>query len=206
MNWIQKNFKTIVYTSFLVPIITVAFVSISHVMSWYNLTNPVSWAIYLSFGIEIAALSSLAALTANMGTKVYLPFAVVTLIQFIGNIYYSFNQLSNESQNFREWVELVGPIFEFLGVDPTDIVAHKRILAFLSGGILPIISLMFLHLLVSFEEKDKISNKTNLLNENDLVLDSTPETISENINDTSEIVETISEEKPKSKKLVYSSR
>ena len=34
MNWFQKNFKTIIYVAFLVPILTVAFVSISHVTKW----------------------------------------------------------------------------------------------------------------------------------------------------------------------------
>ena len=54
MNWFQKNFKTIIYIAFLVPILTVAFVSISHVTKWYGLSNPLSWAIYLSVGVEIA--------------------------------------------------------------------------------------------------------------------------------------------------------
>ena len=87
MNWFQKNFKSIIYIAFLVPILTVAVVSISHVTKWYGLSNPVSWAVYLSVGIEIAALSSLAAISAKMGKKVYFPFAIVTLIQFIGNIF-----------------------------------------------------------------------------------------------------------------------
>ena len=34
MNWIHKNFKKIVYVAFLVPILTVAGVSISHVTTW----------------------------------------------------------------------------------------------------------------------------------------------------------------------------
>ena len=45
MNWFQKNFKTIIYVAFLVPILTVAFVSISNVTKWYGLSNPFSWAI-----------------------------------------------------------------------------------------------------------------------------------------------------------------
>ena len=59
-NWINKNYKTLIITAFLVPIITVAIVSISHVTIWYGISNPVSWALYLSIGIEIAALSALA--------------------------------------------------------------------------------------------------------------------------------------------------
>ena len=93
MNWFQKNFKTIIYTAFLVPILAVAVVSISHVTKWYGLSNPISWAVYLSVGIEIAALSALAAISAKMGKKVYFPFGIVTLIQFIGNIFFDFANL-----------------------------------------------------------------------------------------------------------------
>ena len=91
MNWIQKNFKSVIYIAFLVPILTVAFVSISHVTKWYGISNPFSWAIYLSVGIEIAALSALAAISADMGKKVYFPFGIVTLIQFLGNIYFAYS-------------------------------------------------------------------------------------------------------------------
>jgi len=56
MNWFQRNIKNIIYVSFLVPIILVALVSISHVTKWYGISNPFSWAIYLSVGIEIAVL------------------------------------------------------------------------------------------------------------------------------------------------------
>jgi hypothetical protein len=155
MNWFQKNFKTIIYISFLVPILTVAFVSISHVTKWYGLSNPVSWAIYLSVGIEIAALSALAAISAKMGRKVYFPFGIVTLIQFIGNIFFAYQYIDVNGQSFKDWVDLVDPLVSFLGVDSGDPVGHKRFLALFAGGMLPIISLSFLHMLVKFEEEDK---------------------------------------------------
>lgn len=155
MNWIQRNFKKIVYVAFLVPILAVAGVSISHVTTWYSLSNPLSWAIYLSIGIEIAALSALAAISAKMGKKVYFPFGIVTLIQFIGNIFFAYQYINVDSQSFRDWVDLVDPIVSYLGVDSGDIVGHKRFLALFSGGMLPIISLSFLHMLVKFEEEEK---------------------------------------------------
>jgi len=153
MNWFQKNFKTIIYIAFLVPILTVAFVSISHVTKWYSLSNPFSWAIYLSVGIEIAALSALAAISAQMGKKVYFPFGIVTLIQFIGNIFFAYQYIDINSQSFKDWVDLVDPLVSFLGVG--DIAGHKRFLALFAGGMLPLISLSFLHMLVKFEEEDK---------------------------------------------------
>ena len=160
MNWFQRNFKTIIYVSFLVPILTVAFVSISHVTKWYGLSNPVSWAIYLSVGIEIAALSALAAISARMGKKVYFPFGIVTLIQFIGNIFFAYQYIDVNSESFKDWVDLVDPIVGFLGVDSGDPVGHKRFLALFAGGMLPIISLSFLHMLVKFEEEEKKNGET----------------------------------------------
>ena len=155
MNWIQKNLKKILYIAFLVPILTVAGVSISHVTSWYGLSNPFSWAIYLSIGIEIAALSALAAISAQMGKKVYFPFGIVTLIQFIGNIFFAYQYIDVNSQSFKDWIDLVDPIVSYLGVESGDPVGHKRFLAFFAGGMLPIISLSFLHMLVKFEEDEK---------------------------------------------------
>lgn len=155
MNWFQKNFKTIIYISFLVPILTVAFVSISHVTTWYGLSNPLSWAIYLSVGIEIAALSALAAISAQMGKKVYFPFGIVTLIQFIGNIFFAYQYIDVSSESFKDWVDLVDPFVTYLGVESGDPVGHKRFLALFAGGMLPIISLSFLHMLVKFEEEEK---------------------------------------------------
>ena len=160
MNWFQRNFKTIIYVAFLVPILAVAFVSISHVTTWYGLSNPLSWAIYLSIGIEIAALSALAAISAQMGKKVYFPFGIVTLIQFIGNIFFAYQYIDVTSVAFKDWMDLVDPIVSYLGIESGDPVGHKRFLALFSGGMLPIISLSFLHMLIKFEEEEKKKEPT----------------------------------------------
>jgi hypothetical protein len=155
MNWVQRNFKKIIYIAFLVPILAVAGVSISHVTTWYGLSNPLSWAIYLSVGIEIAALSAVAAISAKMGKKVYIPFGIVTLIQFIGNIFFAYQYIDINSEQFKDWVELVDPVVSYLGVESGDFIGHKRFLSLFAGGMLPIISLSFLHMLVKFEEEGK---------------------------------------------------
>jgi len=162
MNWIEKNFKKVLYGAFLVPIITVAIVSISHVTKWYGISNPLSWAIYLSIGIEIAALSALAAIAAQMGKKVYFPFIIVTLIQFIGNIFFAYQYIDINGQSFKDWVDMVDPIVSFMGVESGDFVGHKRFLALFAGGMLPIISLSFLHMLVKFEEEEKKKNNDSV--------------------------------------------
>jgi hypothetical protein len=169
MNWFQRNFKTIIYVAFLVPILTVAAVSISHVTKWYGISNPTGWAIYLSVGIEIAALSALAAISAQMGKKVYFPFFIVTLIQFIGNIFFAYQYIDINSESFKDWVDMVGPLVQFMGVEEGDPIGHKRFLALFAGGMLPIISLSFLHMLVKFEEEDK--KKPNTLDLKDIDID-----------------------------------
>jgi hypothetical protein len=155
MNWIEKNLKKVIYIAFLVPILLVALVSISHVTKWYGISNPTSWAIYLSVAVEIAALSTLAAIAARMGRKVYFPFAIVTLVQFIGNVFFAYQYIDIASQSFKDWVDMVDPLVQYLGVESGDFVGHKRFLAFFAGGMLPIISLSFLHMLVKFEEEEK---------------------------------------------------
>jgi hypothetical protein len=155
-NWINKNYRVLINIAFLIPIIIVAFVSISHVTVWYDISNPVSWATYLSVGIEIAALSALAAISANMGKKVYFPFIIVTLIQFIGNIFFSYQFIDINGKLFRDWVELVSPIISLMGIESGDLIAHKRFLSLFSGGLLPLISLSFLHMIVKFTEEDRL--------------------------------------------------
>jgi hypothetical protein len=130
-------------------------VSISHVTSFYGLSNPITWAIYLSVGIEIAALSALAAVSVNMGRFVYFPFIIVTFIQMLGNIFFSFTYIDETSQTFQDWISMVGGLFENMGIETTDLNSHKTVLAFLTGGLLPVISLTFAHMLVKFTEKNK---------------------------------------------------
>jgi hypothetical protein len=174
-------------------------VSISHVTKWYGLSNPVSWAIYLSVGIEIAALSALAAISAQMGKKVYFPFAIVTLIQFIGNIFFAYQFIDVNGQSFKDWVDMVDPIVSFLGVESGDPIGHKRFLALFSGGMLPIISLSFLHMLVKFEEEEKNKLKTVV---NDLDVDKLSteagkiekEFVEEKLNPTPEQLQKLEEE------------
>ncbi len=64
-------------TSFIIPILLVAIVSISHVVTFYGLSNPMSWAIFLSVAVEIAALAALAGVSAKFGRFIYIPFGIV---------------------------------------------------------------------------------------------------------------------------------
>lgn len=166
-NWLNRNYKILIILAFLIPIVIVAVVSISHVTVWYGISNPMSWAMYLSLGVEIAALSALAAISASMGRNVYFPFIIVTIIQFIGNIFFSYQYIDINSKIFKDWVDLVSPLISSLGVEEGDMIGHRRFLALFSGGLLPLISLSFLHMLVKFSEDARL-NKHNVINDDDI--------------------------------------
>lgn len=164
-NWFKNNYKSIIRISYIIPILVAAGISIFHVINWYDITNPISWAIYLSIGIEIAALSALAGMTAKMNKWVYVPFFIVTFIQLLGNIYASYSYIDINAEGFKSWVELFNPMFESFGwVKNGDLMTHKRILGILGGVFIPLISLSFLHLLISFN--DKIDKSLKPVNNN----------------------------------------
>jgi hypothetical protein len=160
-NWIKGNPNR---TMFLIPIILVAGISISHVVSWYDIANPISWAIYLSIAIEVGAMTALVAATNKIKGGVWFMFGLITLIQMIGNIFYSFNEIDSNGGLFKSWVELTGPLWSMFGSDPTDVISMKRWLAFLEGGLLPIISLTSLHFFVKYETP-KVDTTKELLGE-----------------------------------------
>jgi hypothetical protein len=137
---------------FLVPILLVAGISISHVVSWYNLANPISWAIYLSIAIEIGAMTALVAATNKIKGGVWFMFGLITFIQMIGNIFFSYKEIDATGDLFKSWMELTGPVWEMLGSKANDVIAMKRWLAFLEGGLLPVISLTSLHFFTKYDD------------------------------------------------------
>ena len=148
-KWVRNNPNR---SMFLVPILLVAGISISHVVTWYDIANPISWAIYLSIAIEVGAMTALVAATNKIKGGVWFMFGLITFIQMIGNIFFSYKEIDSNGDLFKSWVELTGPLWEMIGSDTSDIPAMKRWLAFLEGGLLPIISLTSLHFFVKYEK------------------------------------------------------
>ena len=171
-EWIKLNPNR---AMFLVPILLVAVISISHVVSWYNLANPISWAIYLSIAIEIGAMTALVAATNKIKGGVWFMFGLVTFIQMIGNIFFSYKEIDANGDLFKSWVELTSPVWEAFGTDITDIISLKRWLAFLEGGLLPIISLTSLHFFIKYED-NKPDSTTEQVTAHDTIHDTIHDT------------------------------
>jgi len=127
-SYIKKNYTGIILISYLLPILFAVIVSLAHVVTFWEVTNPASWAVFLSIAIEVAVLSSIAA--SRISNWAWLPFGIVTFIQIIGNVFFSYTNIDTSGSLFANWVELFDPLFNWLGFGTDgDFIVHKRILA-----------------------------------------------------------------------------
>lgn len=157
IGWLGDNRNTIIRNSFLLPILLVVIMSISHVVSWYDLGNPLSWAIYLSIAVEFFAIACVSAASIKISKgSIWFLFIMVTLIQIIGNIYFEYKEIVVTSEAFASWVELISPLFF-----DWDLVDHRRFLAAIQGGTLPIMSLTALHFYIQFTENLQKEEENN---------------------------------------------
>lgn len=148
ISWLVTNRNNLIRNSFLIPILLVVIMSISHVVSWYDLGNPLSWAVYLSVAVEFFALACVSAASIKIGKgSIWFLFIMVTLVQIVGNVYFGYKEISVDSDAFVSWVELISPLF----LD-WEILDHRRFLAAIQGGTLPIMSLTALHFYIQFTE------------------------------------------------------
>jgi hypothetical protein len=147
----DKLVKRFVIGTFVSLYALVSIISTIHVIDFFELSNPYWLAVTLAIGFEIGAAASLASLVIlkKMNkTIVWSLFIAITLMQMQGNMYYAFINL----EGFSGWSELFDLIEE-------DLIDQKRILAFVSGAILPLIALGFIKSLVDYikpEDEDEI--------------------------------------------------
>ena len=133
--------------TFVMLYLLVSIISTIHVIDFFELSNPKWLAISLAVGFEVGAAASLASLiTLDKMNKslVWALFIVITAMQMQGNMYYAFINL----EDFQGWVEL----FNLLEWDE---LAQKRLLAGVSGAILPLVALGFIKSLVDYIKPDK---------------------------------------------------
>ena len=157
----KRNF---IKNIFLLPILLVVIISIFHTITWFEIGNIHSWAIYLSVAIEIFALTSLISVASGMNKiSVWVLFVIVVLIQLIGNVYYTYSQIDVNSIMFKNWTELIEPF-----VYKWSLKDHKIFLAYIQGGVLPLLSLLSLHFYISYDTKSKKIEKidTDIINKN----------------------------------------
>ena len=132
--------------TFVMLYVLVSLISTIHVIDFFELSNPRSMAIALAVAFEIGAAASLASLVTldKMNkTLVWTLFIAITAMQMQGNMYYAFMNL----ESYETWAEL----FNLIEEEP---LFQKRVLAFVSGAILPLVALGFIKSLVDYIKPD----------------------------------------------------
>jgi len=143
--------------------VLVSVVSTIHVIDFFSLSNPYWLAVTLAVGFELGAAASLAALITleKMNkTLVWALFLAITGMQVQGNMYYAFINL----EDFYGWVEL----FNLVEWEP---LAQKRLLAAVSGAILPLVALGFIKSLVDYIKPESEDGELSTDDLDDIVSD-----------------------------------
>jgi hypothetical protein len=110
----------------------------------------------LALSFELGALSGLAALTVLDKVNrsvVWFIFFLLTVFQMVGNTYYAYDTTTDKMLLDSNLIKNFSELFGFDIYDNTDVIFIKRMIAILTGGILPVISLSFLHLLMGYVGK-----------------------------------------------------
>lgn len=200
-----KNKNTlfwIILFSFLIIPLIVSIISSIHVINFFELSNSKALAIALSVSFEIGALSALAGLVVMDKINknvIYFIFILLTLYQMMGNTYFAYDILSQKMDSnpdlIKNWIEL-------FGFESDDTTLMKRIIAIISGAILPIVSLCFLDLSVDYIKKstnfteEELDKKKTLIEEDNSSIEEITTEVASSIDssvDIREIVESESE-------------
>lgn len=141
------KFEKLWVGTFITLWVLVSTISTIHAVSFFGLSNNsiLSWVLAIAF--EIGAMASLGGLLLSKGSKIliWILFIVLTLFQIHGNMYWAWVN----SEDISQWVNL-------FSLDDDDLLFNKRIFVFISGGILPLVSLGFIKSLMDYMKPDDI--------------------------------------------------
>lgn len=135
-----------VISTFVTLYVVTSLISTVHVVDFFELSNPKWMAISLAIAFELGAAASLASLIVldrmNKGL-IWTLFITITLMQVQGNLYFAFKNV----HDYQQWSEL----FDLV---EGDTLQQRRILAFVSGAILPLVALGFIKSLIDYIKPD----------------------------------------------------
>jgi hypothetical protein len=146
--------------TFVTLYLIVSVISTIHVIDFFKLSNPDWLAISLAIAFEIGAAASLASLIAlkKMNRSlVWGLFIVLTAMQMMGNTYYAFKNL----HDIQNWIDL-------FGLTDEEPIFQKRMMAIISGAILPLVALGFIKSLVDYirpTDEEPVAATQNAVND-----------------------------------------
>ena len=174
-----KVTRSFIIGTFVSLYVLVSSISTIHVIDFFKLSNPDWLAISLALAFEVGAAASLASLvTLEKMNKwiVWALFVILTLFQAMGNTYYTYVHL----HDYQGWIEL-------FGLNEEEPIYQKRMLALISGAILPVVALGFIKSLVDYIKPSDVEPSGESQNDEAIAPDQT-RTVDQIIKDGEEAI------------------
>jgi hypothetical protein len=155
----NKGIHLFIISTFVLLYLVVSVISTIHVVDFFQITNPKWLSVFLAIAFEIGAAASLASIIVLDKMNKFIVwslFFILTAMQAIGNTYFAYTHLSD----FTAWSEL-------FGISEEEPIFQKRVLAIISGAILPLVSLGFIKALVDYirPEEDQEKKEDGIIKE-----------------------------------------
>ena len=167
----EKVMRYAIGILFLLLYMLVATISAICSIDFFTLSHSQAMSICLAVAFELGAMCSLCAgvFMKSNRTLSFSLFTLLTLFQMMGNVFHSYTNLT---PGFIEWINL-------FGLNELEEIAQKRVVAAVSGAVLPIVALGFIKCFVDYNDKqnDALEDKSVVIEEP--VEHSEPETIKE---------------------------
>lgn len=150
--------KRILIYLFSILYLAVGFVSTYHAISFFSISNESWLAIILAIAFEIGQAAVLFSLLVNKSKKLmpWILMGVLTAVQVIGNIYSSYAYMVEYSQDM---IKYFTDSVLFFVQDPNPKV-NQVMISYITGAILPIVSLCMTAMVVDVSGVEKKEEKT----------------------------------------------
>lgn len=149
--------KTLVIL-FAILYLSVAFVSTWHAVAFFGLSNPMWLAVILALAFEVGQASVLFTLLMSDNQKKPLPWilmSILTLVQVLGNVYSSyFFMVTHNADKIQYFTKSV--LFFVQSPNPDY---NYVMISYITGAILPVVSLCLTAMVVNILKSDKTKKK-----------------------------------------------
>jgi hypothetical protein len=162
--------------------VAVGFVSTYHAISFFAISNEKWLAIILAIAFEIGQAAVLFSLLTSKTKKImpWILMGVLTLVQVLGNVYSSYSyMIINNPDQVKYFTDSV--LFYLQDPDPQ---VNQVMISYITGAILPIVSLCMTSMVVNVAGIDHTGNIENTPDINE----SKYEGVTETLDDESKII------------------
>lgn len=152
----SSTFRKIIIVAFILVPIMSSVISAHHIISFYTLGNPSWLALSLAIAIELGSIASF--LTLSILDKlnksiVWSVFIILFMMQIVGNMYFSYDFISDKMNDDPLWLNSFKEMIEFF-FSEMEISDVKMYLTMLVSWPIPLISVFLLKSAVDYLKPD----------------------------------------------------